>query len=104
MPDLGEVTWRDGAAQRRAAWWSETVPLPARAGAADDRTTADAAFRRARSGEALVYGGDWHNARQLLAAMGRRLVRPRPREPGLAGLFRAERALRRAEHEVLSRL
>jgi SAM-dependent methyltransferase len=104
MPDRGDVTWRDGAALRRAAWWSETLPLPPRAGAADDRTTADTAFRRARSGEALVYGGDWHNARQLLAAMGRRLVRPRPREPGLAGLFRAERALRRAEHEVLSRL
>ncbi|MFL5263274.1 MAG: methyltransferase [Anaeromyxobacteraceae bacterium] len=104
MPDRGDVTWRDGAALRRAAWWSETTPLPTRVGAADDRTTADAAFRRARSGEALVYGGDWHNARQLLAAMGRRLVPPRPREPGLAGLFRAERALRRAEHEVLSRL
>jgi SAM-dependent methyltransferase len=104
MPDRGIVTWRDGAAERSAAWWSEAISLPARAGPVDDRTAADAAFRRARSGEVLVYEGDWHNARQLLAAMGRRLVRPRPREPGLTGLFRAERALRRAEHEVLSRL
>jgi SAM-dependent methyltransferase len=104
MPDRGEVTWREGGNLSRARWWSESVPAPARAGAADDRTTADAAFRRARGGEALVYGGDWHNARQLLAAMGRRLRPPPARGGGLAAIFSAERALRREEHEVLSRL
>ena len=104
--------------ERRAAWWSESVPAPARAVLVDDRVTADAALRRARSGDGLVWAGDWHNARQLLAAMGRRLGAPRPRArpvsarpigarprvPRLAGLFHAERERKRVEHEVLSRL
>jgi methylase of polypeptide subunit release factors len=66
-------------------------------------------------GEALVYSGDFHNAQQLLAALGRRLVRRPPRssrpapvrppspEDG-AALFRADRAQRRREHELLGRL
>jgi SAM-dependent methyltransferase len=71
---------------------------------ADDRTTADAALRLARSGAGMAFEGDWHNARQLLAAMGRRLRPPRPRGPGLAQIFLAEREGRRVEHDVLSRL
>ena len=71
---------------------------------ADDRTTADAALRLARSGEGMAFGGDWHNARQLLAAMGRRLRPPRPRGPGLAQVFLAEREGKRVEHDVLFRL
>jgi SAM-dependent methyltransferase len=102
-----ELIFRDGpgaGGERRAAWWSESAAAPARAALADDRITADAALRRVRSGEGLVWAGDWHNARQLLAAMGRRLRAPRPAAPGLAGLFRAEREGKRIEHEVLSRL
>ena len=90
--------------ERRATWWSEIAPAPARLVLVDDRVTADAALRRARSGDGLVWAGDWHNARQLLAAMGRRLRAPRPRAPGLAGLFHAERERKRIEHEFLSRL
>ena len=90
--------------ERRASWWSESARAPARVAVVDDRITADAALRRARSGEGLVWAGDWHNARQLLAAIGRRLPTPRPRARGLAGLFQAEREHKRVEHEVLSRL
>ena len=90
--------------ERRASWWSESARAPARVALVDDRITADAALRRARSGEGLVWAGDWHNARQLLAAIGRRLPTPRPRARGLAGLFQAEREHKRVEHEVLSRL
>jgi methylase of polypeptide subunit release factors len=104
MPIRGEVVWRDARGERRSAWCSEASPVPRKVRAADDRTTADAALRCARSGEALAYCGDWHNARQLLAAMGRRLEPPRATEPGLAALFHAERARRRVEQEVLSRL
>jgi SAM-dependent methyltransferase len=96
---------RPGAGgERRASWWSESAPAPARAVLVDDTIRADAALRRARSGEGLVWAGDWHNARHLLAAIGRRLSAPRPRAPGLAGLFLAERERKRVEHEVLSRL
>ncbi len=90
--------------ERRASWWSESARAPARVALVDDRITADAALRRARSGDGLVWAGDWHNARQLLAAMGRRLPAPRPRSSGLAALFQAEREHKRIEHEVLSRL
>ncbi len=88
----------------RAAWRSESAPAPARVVPADDRITAQAALRHVCSGAGLVWAGDWHNARQLLAAMGRRLRAPRPRTPGLAGLFHAEREGKRIEHELLSRL
>jgi methylase of polypeptide subunit release factors len=39
----------------------------------DDQTTADAAYRMAREGKALLWRGDFHNARQLLQAMARRV-------------------------------
>ncbi len=117
MPKPVEVLWQDAAGERRGRWLSPSAAPPARLEAADDRTTAAAALARARRGEALVYRGDYHNARQLLAAMGRRLggvgrTRPRaPRPPAPRGgpgegaaLYRAERERRRAEHELLSRL
>ncbi len=85
-------------------WLSGAAPLPARVGAADDRTRADAALRRMRAGESLLYGGDFHNARQLLAALGRRLA-PRP-DPRLAPAeaFLRERARREEAKAVLERL
>lgn len=100
-PDL---IYRTGEGERRLAWWSELVPPPERLGVADDRTTAEGALRRARGGEALLFQGDWHNARQLLVAMGRRLRPPPPRGHALAAIFRAERAAKRVEHELLGRL
>ena len=100
-PDL---VYRTGEGERRLAWWSELVSPPERLGVADDRTTAEVALRRARSGEAFLFQGDWHNARQLLAAMGRRLRPVPPRGPGLAAVFLADRASKRVEHELLGRL
>jgi SAM-dependent methyltransferase len=90
-------------AERRARWWSESPPPP-RLVAAGDATTAAEALRHARAGTGLVYAGDFHNARQLLDAVARRLVAPRPRGPGLAAAFAAEREGRRVEQAVLSRL
>lgn len=81
------------------------MPAPGRLGAADDRTTAAAALARIRRGESLLYHGDYRNARQLLAAMGRRLGRDAPGRGGdLATRHREERRRRRQEHDLLSRL
>jgi SAM-dependent methyltransferase len=104
-----ELTWENGAVLRRARWLSPTAPAPARAAAVGDATGAAEALARARRGEGLVYTGDYHNARQLLAAMGRRLEKPGGRRPereggDLAARFRAERRAKLREHEVLSRL
>ena len=99
----GGVRWRAGGAARAGTWLGTSSAPPARTGEADDRTTAAVALARVRRGEALVYSGDFRNARQLLAAMARRLApRMAPREP--AAVWRAERERRRQEHDLLGRL
>ena len=65
-------TTPDGVAAS-ARWRSERgAPAPQRVVMADDTTTADAAYRLACAGTALLWCGDFHNARQLLQAMARR--------------------------------
>ncbi|MFF8772932.1 methyltransferase [Kitasatospora sp. NPDC015120] len=80
---IGEtLSWTEGGQEHRARWRSENgTPAPERVQAADDRMTADAAFRLACEGMALLWRGDYHNARQLLSAMKRRAAR-RPPRPG----------------------
>ncbi len=92
------------AGTRAARWLSGTASPPRRVGPAGDATRADEALRRIRSGEALLYQGDWRNARQLLAALGRRLSpRPSPGAPP-AEAFRRERHRVREAHLLLNRL
>ena len=85
-------------------WRSESDdPRPHKLAIVDDRVTADTALRRVRRGEYLVYAGDFHNARQLLGAMGRRLERISSGRTPLEA-FRSERKGRQQEHETLSRI
>ncbi len=59
-----------------AAWRSESgMPPSRRVVVADDSMTADAAYRLACEGTALLWRGDFQNARQLLNAMARRADR-----------------------------
>src|SRR5512138_1413422 len=77
-PDV--VVWRDGAGADASRWLSPGSPPPGRISPVDDTLRAAAALARLRRGEGLLYTGDYHNARQLLAAVGRRLeARPAPR-------------------------
>ncbi|KAF0162966.1 MAG: hypothetical protein FD157_3484 [Rhodocyclaceae bacterium] len=80
MKSAPVIEWTEGGETRSAAWHSEsgTAP-PMRVVIADDRTTADAAYRLACEGTALLWRGDFQNARQLLQAMARRLDR-KPRK------------------------
>jgi methylase of polypeptide subunit release factors len=79
-------------------WRTEgDTPVPAQLLPVDDRLTAAEALKRTRRGEFLLYQGDFHNAKQLLAAMGRRL-------PARGKSFAAERASRQLEHETLGRI
>jgi predicted RNA methylase len=66
----------------------------------DDRITADEALKRVRKGEWLLYRGDFHNARQLLAAMGRRL-NPGPKPASLLEAWKTERRLRGEQARTL---
>jgi methylase of polypeptide subunit release factors len=75
------VHWTEAGESRSARWRSESgAPPPRRVTVADDRLTADAAYRLASEGSALLWRGDFQNARQLLQAMARRIDR-KPRKP-----------------------
>ncbi len=67
------IHWNEAGEERSARWRSETsTPPPKRVVIADDRMSADAAYRLACEGTALLWRGDFQNARQLLQAMTRR--------------------------------
>ncbi|MDB5903252.1 MAG: methylase [Betaproteobacteria bacterium] len=81
ISDTPIITWHEAGAERSARWRSEAgVPPPKRVVVADDTMTADTAYRLACEGTAMLWRGDFQNARQLLQAMARRADRP-PRKP-----------------------
>jgi methylase of polypeptide subunit release factors len=70
------IHWTEAGEPRSARWRSEAgLPPPKRVVVADDRMTADAAYRLACEGTALLWRGDFQNARQLLQALARRTDR-----------------------------
>jgi len=75
------ITWEEAGAPRRARWRSESQTPPATLQPADDSLPANAAFRLVNEGAGLLWRGDFHNGRQLLQALGRRVDRP-PRADG----------------------
>ncbi|MFI5606694.1 methyltransferase [Amycolatopsis sp. NPDC051903] len=79
--------------------------LPARFVPADNRLTVAAAHRLAREGTALLWRGDYPQARRLLTALGRRLDRHPPRPAGdPAEAFHRHRRARRHRARVLGHL
>jgi methylase of polypeptide subunit release factors len=73
MTTYPSITWNEDGEEKSARWRSETgLPPPKRVQIADDRMTADVAYRLACEGTALLWRGDFQNARQLLQAMARR--------------------------------
>jgi methylase of polypeptide subunit release factors len=79
--DFPLISWTESGVEHSERWRSEAGnPPPRRVVIADDRTSADAAFRLASEGTALLWRGDFQNARQLLQAMSRRAER-KPRKP-----------------------
>lgn len=83
IPDAERAVlqWLEAGEPRSCLWRSEAgVSPPKRVQVADDTLTADAAFRLACEGTALLWRGDFQNARQLMQAMARRFDR-KPRKP-----------------------
>jgi methylase of polypeptide subunit release factors len=67
------IHWTENGEQRSARWRSESgMPPPKRVVIADDTTNADTAYRLACEGTALLWRGDYQNAKQLLQALARR--------------------------------
>lgn len=73
MSDYPIICWNEAGAEQSARWRSEkNLPPPKRVLVIDDRMTADTAYRLACEGTALLWRGDFQNARQLLQALARR--------------------------------
>ena len=81
MSEQPTITWTEGDEARAALWRSEAgLPPPKRVVVADDTITADDAYHLACEGTAMLWRGDFQNARQLLLAMARRVDR-KPNKP-----------------------
>jgi methylase of polypeptide subunit release factors len=69
------MAWTQHDATHTARWHSERgLPAPQRIHIADDRLSADAAYRLLGSGLSLLWSGDFQNARHLVQALDRRLA------------------------------
>ena len=71
-----EIIWQEAGAERRAHWRSEAeVSAPRRVAVANDYMKADGAYRLACEGTALLWRGDFQNAKQIVQALARRIDR-----------------------------
>lgn len=90
------IHWNEAGEARSARWRSEAgTPPPKRVEVVDDRINADSAYRLACEGTALLWRGDFQNARQLLQAMARRTDEPprkaKPKPASLKDAFNLHR-------------
>lgn len=70
------VEWHEKTGPSRARWQSvQGWPAPKNAVQGDDTLSADMAFRLINSGTSIIWRGDFHNAKQLLAALKRRIAK-----------------------------
>ena len=77
MSQFTTLRWLEGEQERSAHWHSENGIAPhKKIQIADDTLTADIAYRLACEGTAMLYKGDFQNARQLLQALVRRVDKP----------------------------
>ncbi len=71
---MTRIEWAESGEQRSALWRSESGwPAPKKVVIADDTMAADTAYRLALDGTALLWRGDFQNARQLVQALARRI-------------------------------
>ena len=99
----GFVSLPDG---EEAEWISESdEPAPKALTPVDDALSAKEAARRLKDGECLLWMGDYHNGRQLLKALPKRLnLRVGQPPTTLLERWRAERRLTSWRAELLGRL
>jgi SAM-dependent methyltransferase len=98
------VHWTENDQPCTAQWRPESGAAPTRVVAIDDRTRADDAYGLAAQGVALLWRGDFQNARQMLVALGRRADRPPRRTPNAPLDFHRYRQLRAQRARTLGML
>lgn len=68
------LQWEESNTQHKARWLSQSNHAPPkRIVIVDDTTTADEAYRLANAGTSMLWRGDYHNAKQLIQALQRRI-------------------------------
>jgi len=73
-----QLHWTENGEARSALWRMDAgAVMPKTVVLADDRLTADSAYRLACAGTGLLWRSDFQNARQLLQAMARRIDQPK---------------------------
>jgi len=92
MNNPATINWTEAGEEKSALWRAERdTPPPKTVQVVDDQMTADIAYRLASEGRALLWRGDFQNARQLLQAMARRIdKKPRKRKAKSTTLTLAE--------------
>lgn len=104
------ISWQENGESHTALWRSEAGIVPhAQVEVIDDRVGADDAYRRMEAGVALLWRGDWVNARHLMQALTRRADRRfgsgRGKPPATpAEAFAQHRALQGKRAALLARL
>ncbi len=100
------ISWTEADETHTARWRSERAATPPkRVVITDDQITADNAFRLASEGTAMLWRGDFQNARQLLQAMARRVDRkPHKPAPTPADVFNYHRQAQSQRARTLSML
>ncbi len=92
MSDRPTLHWQEHGEAQSARWRSEAGTTPAkRVVLADDQTKADDAWKLACEGTALLWRGDFQNARQLLQAMGRRAEKKPKKAANMTEAFHQHR-------------
>ena len=77
MSQGSSIHWEEGHQTCSAVWHSENgIAAHKKVVIADDTLTADDAYRLACEGTAILWRGDFQNARQLLQALVRRIDKP----------------------------
>ena len=86
------IRWTEGGLPSSARWRSEaSIPPHKKVAVADEQMSVNTAYRLACEGTALLWRGDFQNARQMLLAMARKADEkkrnarkaPKPRKPGV---------------------
>lgn len=93
------IEWNEQGEVRTARWRSESgAPAPKRVILADDTLSADTAYRHACAGTALLWRGDFQNARLLLQALMRRVDRKPAKAAARSASKRAQATPEQAFH------
>lgn len=100
------IEWQEAGRRHRARWRSEAAVAPPPAvDIGDDRISADAAFCSLEAGRAILWRGDWVNARHLMQALSkcadRRFAAQRGKPPRTSAEAFAQHRVQQGERAAL---